>query len=106
MEIHVLGSVSQINEQLRSTLDGLERELGIDIVALDYDAETSALSLSHSFGRIGKNTETNRIDPTVGSSATLSILKPHASEPHETFFLLCETNDTHDDACLSIRPGF
>ena len=45
MEIYVLGSVSAINEQLRSTLDSLELEFGIDIVTLDYGTDTSSLSV-------------------------------------------------------------
>src|SRR4051812_19418426 len=45
MESYIIASVSRINDQLRSTLDGLELEFGIDIMTLDYATESSPLSI-------------------------------------------------------------
>jgi hypothetical protein len=45
MEVYALGTASTIKEQLRSTLDALEIEFGISIIALDYATESSALTL-------------------------------------------------------------
>lgn len=68
METYVLGSVSEINEQLRSTLDNLQLEFGIDIVALDYETDASPLSVLTMlfWDRVQRFAPLNRLDgPTV-----------------------------------------
>ena len=45
METYVVGTVFPINDQLRSTLDGLEIEFGIEIATLDYALQSSPLSI-------------------------------------------------------------
>jgi len=45
METYVVGTAFPINEQLRSSLDALEVEFGIDIQTLDYSKESSSLSV-------------------------------------------------------------
>ncbi len=45
MDTYVIGTAFPINEQLRSSLDALESEFGIDIPTLDYATELSSLSV-------------------------------------------------------------
>jgi len=45
MDTYVIGTAFPINEQLRSSLDALETEFGIDIPTLDYSTELSSLSV-------------------------------------------------------------
>lgn len=45
MDTYAIGTAFPINEQLRSSLDALETEFGIDIPTLEYSTELSSLSV-------------------------------------------------------------